>query len=334
MATIADVARIAGVSQSTVSHVINGTRFVKPETEQAVRDAVARTGYTPNTLARALARSSSNSVGIAISAISNPYFADIIRAVESECAACGMTVFLADTHDTPEKELEVVQALHQLRVDGIIIAPCSTEGSGALRYLEDHGIPTVLVDRLASTKFDQVGVQNAKSMEVLVEHLVELGHTRIGMIPGHTGFATTLERIDGFVNAARHAKLQASECTVARSSNDVDSAARATIEMMSHAACPTALVAGNNMTTIGIMRGLKSLGKHVPDDIALVGFDDFEWADCFEPRLTVIAQPCIELGRRSAKLLLDRIKDPGKTPKTIRVKTSFIVRNSCGSANR
>jgi LacI family transcriptional regulator len=88
------------------------------------------------------------------------------------------------------------------------------------------------------------------------------------------------------------------------------------------------------MATIGIMRGLKSLGKHVPDDSALVGFDDFEWADCFEPRLTVIAQPCIELGRRSAKLLLDRIKDPGKAPKTVRVKTSLVVRNSCGSTTR
>jgi LacI family transcriptional regulator len=124
MATIADVARVAGVSTSTVSHVLNGTRFVSPETERVVRDAIGQMGYTPNTLARALAKSTSNSVGIAISGISNPYFNDIIRAVERECANFGMTVFLSDTHDTPMKELEVVQALHQRRVDGIILAPC------------------------------------------------------------------------------------------------------------------------------------------------------------------------------------------------------------------
>lgn len=330
MATITDVAKAAGVSSSTVSHVLNGTRFVSSETEQAVRDAIARTGYTPNTLARALARSTSNSVGIAISAISNPYFSDIIRAVESECAAVGMTVFLADTHDIPEKELEVVQALHQRRVDGIILAPCSDTEQSALAYLKENAIPAVLVDRLASADFDQVGVQNSASVEVLVDHLFNHGHRRIGLIPGQVGFATTRERIEGFMSALKRLNLDENDCPIASGSRDVDTAAASVEAMMQLPVPPTAILAGNNMATIGAMRGLKRTQLRVPQDIALVGFDDFEWADCFEPQLTVIAQPCLEIGRNAATMLLDRIKRPEKGLETVRLETKLIVRNSCG----
>src|ERR1700682_4198478 len=139
-------------------------------------------GYTPKTLARALAKSTSNSVGIAISGVSNPYFNDIIRAVESECASFGMTVFLADTHDTPIKELEVVQALHQRRVDGIILAPCSDTEQSALAYLRENQIPTVLVGRRWSKAFDPGGVRHGNPGERLAGHLVGHGHRRIGML--------------------------------------------------------------------------------------------------------------------------------------------------------
>ena len=123
MATIADVARRAGVSLSTVSHVVNGTRRVAPETEQAVHAAIDAVGYIPNVLARALKTASTRSVGVAISAITNPYFSDIICAIETECSRLGMMVFLSDTEDDPKRELEAVVALHQRRVDGIILAP-------------------------------------------------------------------------------------------------------------------------------------------------------------------------------------------------------------------
>ena len=330
MATIADVARLAHVSTSTVSHVLNGTRFVSPETERLVRDAISRIGYTPNTLARALAKSASNSVGIAISGVSNPYFSDIIRAVESECARFGMTVFLADTHDAPVKELQVVQALHQRRVDGIILAPCSDSDHSALAYLRENQIPTVLVDRLASKAFDQVGVRNAKSVEGLVDHLVGHGHRQIGMLPGQPGFATTIERIEGFQKAIRRHRLDPDLCPIATGSIDVETAAHRAEAMMRGTNPPTALIAGNNMASIGAMRGLKRMKLAVPRDMALVGFDDFEWADCFEPQLTVVAQPCVEIGRCAAKMLLERIKKPDREPATVRLKTKLIIRNSCG----
>jgi LacI family transcriptional regulator len=228
------------------------------------------------------------------------------------------------------KEREVVQALHQRRVDGIILAPCSDTEQSALAYLRENRIPTVLVDRLASRAFDQVGVRNASSVECLVDHLVGHGHRRIGMLPGQPGFATTIERVEGFQKAIRRHRLDPDRCPVAIGSIDVESAARRVETLMSGANPPTALLAGNNMTSIGAMRGLKRMKLVVPRDMALVGFDDFEWADCFEPQLTVIAQPCEEIGRSAAKMLLERIKKPDREPKTVRHKTELIIRNSCG----
>jgi LacI family transcriptional regulator len=329
MATIVDVARRAGVSVSTVSHVVNGTRTVRPDTARLVEDAIAATGYTPNSIARSLARQATNSVGIAISAISNPYFSDMICAIESECARLGLMVFLSDTQDDPAQELRVVQALHQRRADGIILA-ASAAPERALKYLEDSGTPCVLVDRLPARRFDQVGVHNRQAMAMLVDHLVGHGHRRIGMIAGHPGFATTLERIDGFRTALRKHGLAPDPGLLPDGSASVAAADTATRRLLALPAPPTAIAAGNNLATIGAMRAIRAFGLRVPADIALVGFDDFEWADCFEPRLTVVAQPCQEIGRRAASLLVERIGSPDAARRTIRLKSTLVVRSSCG----
>ena len=198
MSTIADVAREAGVSVSTVSHVINGTRRVSPATASAVRAVIDATDYRPNVVARSLKTASTRSVGIAISAIANPYFTDIICAIETECARLGMMIFLSDTQDDPARELAVLTALHQRRVDGVILAPSADPEHRALRYLRATRLPCVLVDRTPDPAFDQVGVNNREAMRELVDYVAGLGHRRIGYIAGHPGFETTLERIVGY----------------------------------------------------------------------------------------------------------------------------------------
>jgi LacI family transcriptional regulator len=198
VATIADVARKAGVSVSTVSHVLNGTRRVAPNTARAVQDVIDSFGYKPNILARSLKAASTRSVGIALSSITNPYFVDIISAIETECARLGMMMFLSDTEDDPARELEVVMALHQRRVDGIILAPSADPDRRALAYLREARLPCVLVDRMRDPEFDQVGVNNREAMRLLVEHVAARGHERIGYVGGHPGFETTLERIAGY----------------------------------------------------------------------------------------------------------------------------------------
>jgi LacI family transcriptional regulator len=242
-------------------------------------------------------------------------------------------VFLSDTHDDPEHELRVVKAQHLRRVDGIILAPSETGDSETLNYIEANKIPCVLVDRLTSTKFDRVGIQNRHAMGLVVDHLADHGHQRIGFISGQPGFATAIERTEGFRAALSERGLAVDEALI-RSGDSIDGAAAAAAELLARPDRPSALAVGNNMSMIGVMRAIRSAGLSVPGDIALVGFDDFEWADCFEPRLTVIAQPVEEIGRKAAELLVRRIaadqsEEPLK-PQIIRLKPTLVIRESCG----
>jgi LacI family transcriptional regulator len=328
MATIVEVARRAGVSVSTVSHVVNRTRFVSPATARLVDEAIAYVGYLPNNLARSLKRASTNSVGLAISAISNPYFSDIICAVEAECARLGLMVFLADTQDDPDCELSVVRALHQQRVDGVMLAP-SAAPHRTLAYLAQNRLPCVLIDRLADERFDQVGVENAPAMRSLIDHVASFGHRRIGFVAGQPGFATTLERIEGYRAALAAHGLDFVPQYLVTGNATTGGATASTHALLSLPEPPTALVAGNNLATIGAVRAIRERGLIVPRDLSLVGFDDFEWADCFEPRLTLIAQPCVEIGRQAAALLSERIACVDGLPRTVRLEATLRVRASC-----
>ena len=330
MTTITDVARQAGVSVSTVSHVVNGTRRVAPATAKAVQAAIDAIGYSPNVLARSLKTASTRSVGIAVSTISNPYFSDIICAIGTECARLGMMVFLSDTEDSPARELEVVAALHQRRVDGIILAPSADPERRALNYLRDVRLPCVLVDRTPDPEFDQVGVNNREAMRLLVDHVAALGHRRIGYVGGNPGFQTTLERIAGYRDCLEGRAISFDERFLVMGSATTNSATAATSALLALPAPPTAIVAGNNLAMIGVMRAVRARGLRVPDDISLAGFDDFEWADCFEPRLTLVAQPCEEIGRRAASLLIERIAAPKGERRTIHLDASIVLRDSCG----
>ena len=329
MATIVHVARAAGVSVSTVSHVINRTRRVSPATAKAVQAAIDAVGFRPNVLARALKTASTQSVGIAISAISNAYFSDIICAIETECARLGMMVFLSDTQDDPDRELAVVTAFQQRRVDEVISAPSADPRRRALDYLSAVNLPCVLVDRTPDPSFDQVGVNNREAMRALVDHVASFGHRRIGYIGGHPGFETTLERIAGYRDTLERLGLAFDERCLIAGNASTSGATEAAHALLSLPRRPTAIVAGNNMATIGVMRAIGARGLRVPEDISVVGFDDFEWADCFEPRLTLVAQPCEEIGCRAAALLIDRIANPQGAPRTIRLSATLVVRESC-----
>jgi len=330
MATMADVARQAGVSVSTVSHVINGTRFVKEETRQAVIDAIRGTGYTHNTIAKSLVSGSTQTIGLAISAITNFYFANIVSAIESEVSKAGFTLLLTDTHDDQDKELQVVEALHQRRVDGVLFAPSSGPRGRALRYLSELAIPAVLVDRCASTRFDQIGTENIKATALLVTHLARLGHRRIAMVSGRPGLRTSIERLQGYRLGLKEANLSQDDHLVVTGGSNADEAESAVRELVGLPDPPTALVVANNHMTIGVIRAFDRLGVRVPDDIALASFDDFEWAEHFRPRLTTIAQPIEEIGAGAVQMLLARIAEPQRKPRTLRLAPRFMHRESCG----
>ena len=331
VATIVDVARRAGVSVSTVSHVINGTRFVSPETKALVQSSIESLGFMPNAVARSLARASTKTIGVAVSTSTNSYFMDVVRAIEQACGELGQMVFLADTKDDPEIELKVVKALHQRRVDGIILAPSADPERAAIRYLKENQVPCVLVDRLLDEELDQVGVTNESSMRHLAEHLIGLGHKRIAYVAGQPGYRTTQERIDGYKAALRAHGLEVDEAIIIRGNATVSEAAVAAKILLALPERPTAIISGNNLATIGVMQAIRTAGLKVPADVAIAGFDDFEWADSFEPRLTVIAQPCAKIGHEAANLLARRIGNMEDTHATVRLEAELVIRESCGA---
>jgi LacI family transcriptional regulator len=330
MATISDVARKAGVSVSTVSHVVNHTRHVNEDTMALVQSAIDSLGFVPNAIARSLARSSTDAVGIAISISTNYYFNDIVSSIERACSAIGQLVFLCDTQNDPETELKVVREFVQRRVDGVILAPSADPENRAIEFLLTSKMPFVLVDRLTSAKADGVCLQNVEAMEMLVDHLVGHGHRRIGLITGEPGFKSTNERGEGYRRALKKHGISIDPALLREGNATSEEARVSARSLFALKDRPTAIASGNNLATIGVMKAAHDSALSIPDDLALIGFDDFEWADCFEPRLSVIAQPSEAIGMRAAEMLSARIKSPGMTPTHERLAPKLILRRSCG----
>lgn len=327
---MAEVARLAGVSTATVSHVLNGTRKVREDTRRQVLEAMAAVDYTPNQVARSLATARTATIGLALSAISNPYFGELLHAVESEAAGAGYTLLLVDPHEDPAYEGTAVRRLRH-RVDGVLLAP-SSDAHRTLAELAAQRVPTVLVDRLVDGAHDQIGTENVEPVASLVAHLAEGGHSRIGFVAGRAGLATTVERLDGFRLGMSRAGFAVDESLVVDGDSESEPARRAVTALMDRPHPPTAVITANNAMTIGAMQGLHESGRRVPDDVALVAFDDFPWADAFRPRLTVIAQPFAEIGRESVRMLLARMAAPDAPPRTVRLPARFVHRESCGCA--
>lgn len=257
---MADVARSAGVSVATVSHVLNDTRPVLPHTRRAVLDAVEELGYTTNTLARSLVTSRTRSIGLAVSAISNPYFTEILQGVEASALEHGYGLLIADPHEDPAHEREVVRLLHERRVDGMIVAP-SAEPRELVSYLTRHRVPAVFLDRIVDVpegedapRFDQVGAEGAEPTTGLVDHLAGLGHRRIGLVAGRPGLSTTRERITGYRHGLAAAGLPFDERLLVHGDSEAAAGERATADLLSLAVPPTALVTANNAMTIGAAR--------------------------------------------------------------------------------
>ncbi|MFB9429195.1 LacI family DNA-binding transcriptional regulator [Streptoalloteichus tenebrarius] len=326
-----DVAHLAGVSITTVSHVVNGTRAVADETRRRVLDAVAATGYTGNAIARSLVTGGTRSLGVAISLVANPYFAELIHAIESEASRAGFTLILVDTHDQPEAEHAAVRALRSRRVDGMLLTPSPGAATTVLPELRQLGVPTVLVDRLpGSGLVDQVGPENVGAMAALVEHLTELGHRRIGLVSGAAGLTTTSERVHGYRLGLHRSGLELDEELMASGGSAVKPAEAALRRLLTLPDPPTAVVAANNNMMVGVLHAARELDVKVGVDLAVVGYDEVEWADLVDPPLTTMAQPIAEIGRTAVRMLLSRIADPDQPPRTVRLPARFMHRRSCG----
>lgn len=325
-----DVARIAGVSASTVSHVLNGTRKVDTATRRRVEAAIVETGYRRNVVARALAAGRTHTVGLSISALTNPYFGSLVHAVERALSEAGYVLIVGDSHDDLESERRVTESLLDRQVDGMIVAPAAGSERITLPQITHTGTPLVLIDRCVDVACDQVGPENFSSARSLTEHLLDLGHRRIGVLRGLAGISSTTERFAGYAAALATRGLAVEPALVIDGESNTDAAEREVRALMSRADRPTALVSLNNSMTIGTLKAVRSLGLSIPSDVAFVCYDDFEWSDLFEPKLTAAAQDVETIGATAVELLLRRIRGHEAEPQRIRVPTTFHHRNSCG----
>lgn len=327
MATMVDVARMAGVSISTVSHVLNGTRNVEPKTRSRVLAAIERTGYRQDTLARAMRRSKTDSIGLVVSDAGEPAFAEMAHGVEQAAADRGLTLLLANSAEDADREQRAIRTLLDRRVDGLILARAANTAPGLLTALQSEKAPVVLLDRLYADVFvDQVGADNRDSMRRLVAHLTSRAHRRFAVIAGDTRVPALAERLDGFYDGVRDADLDPADQLVLTGTDDDDLRARLAARVMheSH----TAVIACSTPLAVAGLKALEEGGLSTPADIAFATFDGFNNPDLFRPRLTTVRQPAFDMGVAAVGLLMERIEAPDAQPRTVRLHQMLELRES------
>ena len=334
MTTIRDVAKAARASTATVSHVLNGSRFVAAETKKRVEDAIRTLNYRPHGIARSLRRSRTGTIGVMVSDIANPFFADLVLGVEDVVHrdAGGYNFILCNTEENREKECMYFDVLSQKRIDGLILAPAGGNDE-VIKDLMARGLPLVCVDReIAEVQADTIVVDNRAAALTLVRHLVAIGHRRIAVLRARLNANSIDERVNGYVDALAEAGLTPSASDMAESASNVDDACRIASDLLKARDRPDAIFCTNNFMTLGAMRAIAEMGLRCPADIAVAGIDDLPWTAGFRPRLTVIAQPGRAMGREAARLLLDRIaKRRTDAPVRTVLPTELHVRDSCGA---
>lgn len=326
---IDDVARLAGVSPATVSRVLTGSRRVGEEARQRVLSVVARFDYQPSGLARNLRQGRAEVVGVVVSDIENPHFATAVRAIEDAIYLRGKRVILCNTSEYPEKEAAYLQVMASEHVLGVLISPSDPESPEIGRLL-DRGIPVVAFDRLAADpRADGVTADNRLAAAMATQHLLQAGRTRVGFVGGRPGVQTADDRLAGYLDAGAKAGLQswhaAGQFTVA------DGYA-ATRQLIRDVPKLDGLVVANNQMTIGALEALRDERVVVPDDVALVAFDDPAWAALVDPPLTTLAQPLREMSQGIVDLLFERMERHRVQPRRLIYDFELRVRRSCGAA--
>lgn len=329
MTTIRDVARRAGVSMTTVSHVVNDTRTVSPEGRARVEEAIRELGYVPSAVARSLKTQSTRTVGMMIPNSSNPYFAELARVVEDRCFAAGYTLVLCSTDDEPRRQSVYLKVLSERRIDGLIVV--STGHEAELRaMLAGLTMPYVLVDReIDEPHCDLVETTHLHGGLLATRHLLSLGHQRIACIGGPEELAPSEQRIEGWRLAfteigrplERDNLLWRSDFTSQGGYEAMHAIARSPT-------VPTAVFVCNDLMAIGALRAAHECGLRVPEDLSMVGFDDIELSGFTSPPLTTVAQPKRRIGALAVDMLLERIRGQRPEGRKVLLQPELRVRSS------
>ncbi len=331
--TVREVAHRAGVSAMTVSRVVNRNGRVRPETRLKVEQAIAALGYVPNGLARGLTSRKTGVLGLIVPDVGNPFYAPLVLGAERIARQSGYRVLLCNSESNLAYEGEYIADLLRQRVEGLLIAPVGDESRTHLLRLERHSTPFVLIDRrVHGIDCDVVQGDGVGGARRLVDHLIALGHRRIGMIAESESVSTSRDRRRGYREALEEAGLAVDRALLMETSVDLVGGYRAMCALLDLEPRPTAVFAVNNLTAVGAIKAIRERGLTVPDDVALVAFDDIEQIAILYPFLTVVPQPAETFGTVAAQLLLERIAGRGSEyGRLVVLPSEIIVRESCGS---
>ncbi len=332
MPNIRDVAKLAGVAPITVSRVINNSGYITNETRQRVLEAIDRLGYVPNSLARSLRSRKTRMLALLLTDITNPFWTTVARGVEDAASDAGFSVILCNTDESETEQERYLRIILEKQVDGVLLVPVRdpVEPVCAIRAQQ---VPVVVLDRRvpANLETDVVRSDSEGGAYNLANLLISLGHRRIAILTGPHGVSTAEDRVAGYRRALRDAGLDWE--LVLYGDFSLDSGYQLACQALKSEPRPTAYFAGNNFLAIGAFRALRDAGLKVPEQVALVGFDDLPEALMIDPFLTVAIQPAYEMGYKATELLLARLSSLGpEDSQEIVLPVEIVVRRSSGMA--
>lgn len=327
--TIRDVAEMAGVSINTVSRVLNDKGEISPQTKERVVEAINKLRYRPNSFARSLQGKQSLTVGQIVTDCINPNNAQQIRAVQNVTVRQGYSVMLVDTNEQHEREVAAVELMLEKQVDGFLLTPLQYNNDHLFKLHEEGVVPFVLTNRaIEGLEVDTVLHNNYDGAYQAVRHLVGLGHSRIAYITSRRQVWTVNERLAGYKAALTEAALSYDETLVVQISLSLESAFEATNHLLKLQPRPTAIFAYNDLMAVGVLKALKQARVSIPEEVALVGYDDILYAQFLEVPLTTVRQPTQQLGEAAAEVLLQRITNRSAPARRVMLQPELIVRAS------
>ena len=325
--TLADIAREAGTSASTASRALSGRGYVSENARDRLLAAAERLGYVPNASARTLKQRTSRVVGVVVSDLRNQFYARLAAGIEQTLRAADYQMVLLSDNSESTEELAGARAFLAMRAPGVILTPV---GNAASALLAQHGVAVVEIDRrLAKIPCDAVVIDNERGARDATQHLLELGHRRIGLLVAATDWTTDAGRIRGYRAALRKAGVPREERLEVRIEPSAADAEEQ-IERLVETSAPTAIFAANNVLAEQAWNVLRRRGLELPNDVSLVAFDDMPWMTMVDPAITTVAQPTDEMGRRAARLLVRRVAEPTCAPAVECLEPVLVVRGSTG----
>ncbi|WP_249961287.1 HTH-type transcriptional repressor PurR [Histophilus somni] len=332
MATIKDVAKMAGVSTTTVSHVINKTRFVAKETEQQVLQAIKNLNYSPSAVARSLKVNTTKSIGMIVTTCETPYFAEIIHSVEELCYRQGYSLFLCNTQNNPEKIKNHLDMLAKKRVDGLLVM-CAEYTQNSLDLLAAFkDLPMVVMDwGPFNENTDLIQDNSFSGGYIATKYLIDNGHKDIAIISGELKKTTAVMRYQGFEKAMQEANLAINPDWIMEGFFEPEDGYECMNKILVQDKLPTAVFCCNDVMALGAISAIGEKGLKVPDDISVIGYDNIHASRFFSPPLTTIHQSKSRLGVQAINLLFKRISEKGKEHEIIEIYPELVIRKSVKS---